>query len=81
MKLVNIGYSNMVSVSKIVAVVSPDSSPIKRAILDARADKTLIDASYGRKTRAALFTNSGQLILSALTTETIAERINEIEDE
>ena len=70
MKLVNIGFGNMVSVSRIIAVVSPDSAPIKRIISDARERGNLIDATYGRRTRAVVVCDSGHVILSALQPET-----------
>ncbi|MBR2860777.1 MAG: DUF370 domain-containing protein [Clostridia bacterium] len=74
-KLINIGFGNMVSSSKIVAIVSPDSAPIRRAIQEAK-DKT-IDATCGRRTRAVLFMESGQIILSAVLPETISGRLKE----
>lgn len=76
MKLVNIGFGNMVAESKIVAVVSPDSAPIKRIISDSRDNGQLIDATYGRRTRAVIFSDSGHIILSAIQPETIAGRIS-----
>ena len=76
MKLVNIGYGNLVNASRIVAAVSPDAAPIKRLVQDTRAAGKLIDASSGKKTRSVLVADSGHLILSALTTETILGRIN-----
>lgn len=76
MKLVNIGYGNLVNASRIVAAVSPDAAPIKRLVQDTRAVGKLIDASSGKKTRSVLVADSGHLILSALTTETILGRIN-----
>ena len=74
MKLVNIGFGNMVSASRIVAIVSPESAPIKRVIQDARERGQLIDATYGRRTRAVLITDSGHIILSAIQPETVAGR-------
>jgi regulator of extracellular matrix RemA (YlzA/DUF370 family) len=76
MKLVNIGFGNMVSVSRIVAVVSPDSAPIKRIISDARDRGCLIDATYGRRTRAVIVADSSHVILSAIQPETVAGRIS-----
>ena len=76
MKLINIGFGNVV-----VAVVSPDSSPIKRIIQDARDKGTLIDATYGRRTRAVIITDSDHIILSAIQAETIANRIHDSRDE
>ena len=75
MKLVNIGFGNMVSSERLVAIVSPESAPIKRIIQDARESGSLIDASYGRKTRSVLVTDGGYIILSALGSEQLAERL------
>jgi hypothetical protein len=76
-KLINIGFGSMVSAERLVAVIAPDSAPIKRIIQDVRDRGQLIDASYGRKTRAVLVTDSGHVILSALTPEVIASRAAE----
>ncbi|MBO7473510.1 MAG: DUF370 domain-containing protein [Ruminococcus sp.] len=76
MKLINIGYGNMVSAERIVTIVSPESAPIKRLVQEARDDGKAIDATYGRKTRAVLVMDSGHIILSSLITETLAARIN-----
>ena len=76
MRLINIGYGNMVSAARIVTVVSPDSAPIKRLVQEARDDGRAIDATYGRKTRAVIVMDSGHIILSSLITETLAARIN-----
>ena len=75
MKLINIGYGNMVSASRVVAVVSPESAPIKRMIQDARDGGSLIDATYGRRTRAVIIADSGHIILSAIQPETVSNRI------
>lgn len=75
MKLVNIGFGNMVSAERIVAVVSPESAPIKRIITDAREKEQLVDATYGRRTRAVIITDSGHIILSAIQPETVAGRL------
>ena len=75
MKLISIGFGNVVVASRLVAVVSPDSSPIKRIIQDARDKGTLIDATNGRRTRAVIITDSDHIILSAVQAETIANRI------
>ena len=75
MKLINIGYGNMVSAGRVIAIVSPESAPIKRMVKDARDSGSLIDATYGRRTRAVIITDSGHIILSAIQTETIAGRI------
>jgi regulator of extracellular matrix RemA (YlzA/DUF370 family) len=77
MKLVNIGYGNMVSADRIVSVVSPESAPIKRLIQEARDDGRAIDATFGRKTRAVLIMDSGHIVLSSLITDTLASRIND----
>lgn len=75
MKLINIGYGNMVSAGRIVAIVSPESAPIKRIIQDARDSGSLIDATYGRRTRAVIIADSGHIILSAIQPETVSNRI------
>ena len=80
MKLVNIGFGNMVSSSRLVAIVSPESAPIKRIIQDARDRGSLIDATYGRRTRAVIITDSDHVILSAVQPETVANRLDD-EDE
>ena len=77
MKLINIGFGNMVSSSRLVAVISPESAPIKRMIQEAREKGNLIDATYGRRTRAVIVTDSGHLILSAIQPETVASRFAE----
>jgi regulator of extracellular matrix RemA (YlzA/DUF370 family) len=74
MKLVNIGFGNMVSANRMVAIVSPESAPIKRMIQDARDRGMLIDATYGRRTRAVLITDSDHIILSAIQPETVVNR-------
>lgn len=74
MRLINIGFGNMVSAQRLVAVVSPDSAPIKRLVKEARERGMLIDASYGRSTRAVLVMDSDHVILSALQPETVANR-------
>ena len=76
MKLVNIGFGGMVAEERVLAVISPDSSPIKRMIQDVRERGQLIDASFGRKTQAVLVMDSGHVILSALTPEEISERVS-----
>ena len=76
MKLINIGYGNMISAARIVTIVSPDSAPIKRLIQEAKDDGRAIDATYGRKPRAVIVMDSGHIILSSLITETLAARIN-----
>ena len=75
MKFINIGFGNMVAVDRIVALVSPDSAPIKRLIQDAKDDGRVIDVTCGRKTRAVIVTDSEHVILAAIQTETIANRL------
>ncbi len=74
MKLINIGFGNIVSGDRVVAIVSPEAAPIKRIVQDARDKGLLIDASCGRRTRAVIITDSDHIILSAIQTETIASR-------
>ena len=81
MELINIGFGNMVSASRLVAIVSPESAPIKRIIQDAKERGTLIDATYGRRTRAVIVTDSDHVILSAVQPETVANRLNERDDD
>ena len=81
MKLINIGFGNMVSASRLVAIVSPESAPIKRIIQDARESGSLIDATYGRRTRAVIITDSDHIILSAVQPETVANRVVDYEEE
>ena len=73
MQLVNIGFGNIVSADRIVAIVSPESAPIKRLVQEAKDNKTAIDATCGRRTRAALIMDSGHVILSAVQPETVGE--------
>ncbi len=77
MRLINIGFGNLVSQERIVAVVGPDSAPIKRLVQEARERGALIDASYGRKTQAVLVMDNDHLVLSALTPEEILARAEE----
>lgn len=81
MQLVNIGFGNMVSSSRIITVVSADSAPIKRIIQEAKEKGCLIDATYGRKTKAVIITDSDVVVLSALLPEKIAGRVNGAGDE
>ncbi|NCC66907.1 MAG: DUF370 domain-containing protein [Clostridia bacterium] len=76
MKLINIGFGNMVSANRIIAIVSPESAPIKRIIQDVRDKGLLIDATYGRRTRAVVIMDSGHVILSAIQPETVAGRMS-----
>jgi extracellular matrix regulatory protein A len=73
-RLINIGFGNIVSANRVVAIVSPESAPIKRIISDARERGQLIDATYGRRTRAVIVSDSGHVILSAIQPETVANR-------
>ncbi len=75
-KLVNIGFGNIVAANRIVAIVSPESAPIKRIIQEAREKGILIDATYGRRTRAVIVVDSGHVILSAVQPETVANRLS-----
>ena len=76
MKLINIGFGNMVSAGRLIAMVSPESAPIKRIVQEARDQGLLIDATYGRRTRAVLVADSGHIVLSALQPETVAHRLS-----
>lgn len=80
MKLINIGFGNILVAERIVSIVSPDSAPIKRMIQDARDKGRLIDASYGRKSRSVIFTDSDHIVLSAIQPDTISSRISEEEN-
>ncbi len=79
-RLINIGFRNIVSANRVVAIVSPESAPIKRIIQDAREGNVLIDATYGRRTRSVIVTDSGHVVLSAIQPETIAHRFAGKED-
>ena len=81
MKLINIGFGNMVNANRLVAIVSPESSPLKRIIQDCKERGTLIDATNGRRTRAVIITDSDHEILTYLQSETVANRLNDDEDE
>ncbi len=74
-KLINIGFGNIVSANRIISIVSPESAPIKRIIQEARERSMLIDATYGRRTRAVIITDSDHVILSAVQPETVANRL------
>ncbi len=76
MKLINIGFGNIVSADKIVAIVSPDSAPIKRMVQEAKDSKTAVDATCGRRTRAVIIMESDHIILSAIQPETVAGRLD-----
>ena len=75
-KLINIGFGNIVSANRLIAIVSPESAPIKRIIQDARDRGMLIDATYGRRTRAVIITDSDHVVLSAVQPETVANRLD-----
>jgi len=74
MRLINVGFGNMVSAGRVIAIVGPDSAPIKRMIQESRDNGSLIDATYGRRTRAVLIMDSDHVVLSALQPETVAAR-------
>ncbi len=76
MQLINIGFGNIVSANRIVAIVSPDSAPIKRMVQEAKDNGSAIDATYGRRTRAVVIMDSGHIVLSAVQPETVAGRLD-----
>lgn len=76
MQLVNIGFGNIVSAERIIAIVSPESAPIKRIVQEAKDKGNAVDATYGRKTRAVVIMDSGHIILSAVQPETVAARLD-----
>ena len=80
MKLINIGFGNMAAAGRIVAIVSPESAPIKRIIRESEDKGVLVNATYGRRTRAVLIMDSGHVVLSALQPETVAHRLDETEE-
>jgi len=75
MKLLNIGFGNIVSSDRIVAIINPDAAPIKRMVQEAKENKTAVDATCGRRTRSVIITDSGHTILSAVQPETISSRL------
>ncbi len=81
MRLLNIGFGNMVSLERLIAIVSPDSAPIKRIIQEARDRGMLIDASYGRRTRSVIIMDTDHVVLSAILPETVAGRLEEMTEE
>ena len=81
MKLINVGYNNMVLVSRVIAMVDFDSAPIKRIVSDARENHRLIDATSGRKTRTVIIMDSDHIVLSAVQRETMARRIEDPNDD
>ena len=76
MKLINVGFGNIVATDRIISIVSPESAPIKRLVQEAKDSKMAIDATYGRKTRAVIIMDSGHVVLSAIQPETVAARID-----
>lgn len=81
MKLINIGFGNSVSAGRVIAIISPDSAPVKRIIQEARDKNLLIDATYGRRTRAVLVMDSSHIVLSAIQHETVANRATQNTDD
>ena len=81
MKLINFGFGYMVNADRLLAIVSPESAPIKRMIQECKEKGTLIDATHGRRTRAVIITDSDNVILTYLQSETVANRLNDINDE
>ena len=75
-KVINVGYGNFISSSRIIAIIGPESAPVKRMIQEAREERRLIDATYGRRTRAVIISDSDHVILSAVQPETIAHRFD-----
>lgn len=80
MKFINVGFGNMVSADRIVSLANPDSAPIKRLIQDSKDDGRAIDVTCGRRTRSVIITDSDHVILSAIQTETIANRLDDTDD-
>ena len=81
LKLINIGYGNIVSANRIIAIVSPESAPIKRIIQDAKAKNMTIDATFGRRTRSVIIMDSDHVVLSAVQPETISNRLTSSKEE
>jgi regulator of extracellular matrix RemA (YlzA/DUF370 family) len=81
MQLVNIGFGNIVSANRVISILSPESAPIRRMIQDAKKNKMVIDATYGRRTRAVVITDSGHVILASMQPETVAGRLEDFEEE
>ncbi len=80
MKLINIGFGNLINANRLVAIVSPESAPIKRIIQESKERGMLIDATHGRRTRAVIITDSDHVILTYLQSETVANRLNDYDD-
>ncbi len=76
LRFINIGFGNQVQANRIISIISPESAPIKRVITEAREEKVLVDATFGRRTRSVIVTDSGHVILSSIQPDTIASRIN-----
>ena len=76
LRLINIGFGNMIAADRIIAIVSPDSAPVKRLVQEARERGRIIDATQGRRTRAVIVTDSEHVVLSAIQPETVANRVN-----
>lgn len=74
-QLINVGFGNIVAANRIIAIVSPDSAPIRRLVTDAKDRGQLVDATYGRRTRAVIISDSGHVVLSAIQPETVANRL------
>ncbi|MCR5523101.1 MAG: DUF370 domain-containing protein [Clostridia bacterium] len=81
MKLINIGFGNLINADRVVAIVSPESAPVKRMIQEGKERGNLIDATHGRRTRAVIITDSDHIILTYLQGETVNGRLNDIPDE
>lgn len=81
MKLINIGFGNLISSDKLVAVVAPDSAPVKRIVQEAKTNKLLIDATCGRKCKSVIVTESNHVVLSAISSEAILNRSYESEEQ
>ncbi len=81
MKLINIGFGNMINAGRLITIVSPESAPIKRIVQEAKEKGLLIDATYGRRTRAVIIMDSDHVILSAVQPETVAGRLSDDEEE
>ena len=79
MQLINIGFGNIVSANRIIAIISPESAPIKRMVQEAKEEGKAVDATYGRRTRAVIIMDSGHVILPAVQPETVAGRVDKEE--
>lgn len=81
MQLINIGFGNIILAERIIAIISPDSAPVKRMIQESKDNGKIIDATCGRKTRAVIIMDSGHIILSAVQPETVAGRLDTVDEE